>query len=118
VQGGEHEVARLGGFERDLYRLAVAHLADEDDLRGLAQGGAQGAREVGRVRAELALVNRRVLVDVEELYRVLDGDDVVILRLVDQVDDGRQRGALAGAGRPRHEDDAVLQLGDVPELLR
>src|ERR671916_168985 len=32
VERREDEVPRLGGFERDLGRLVVAHLADEDDL--------------------------------------------------------------------------------------
>ena len=42
-----HEVPGLRGFERDLDRLAVAHLADQDDFRRLAQRGAQRQANVG-----------------------------------------------------------------------
>ncbi len=86
VEGREDEVARLGRFERDLGRLVVAHLADEDDLRRLPERRAQRRGEVLGVRADLALVDGRVLVRVEELDGVFDGDDVVLLLLVD---DGR-----------------------------
>ena len=41
VQRREHEVAGFGGGQRDLDRFAVAHFADQDDLRRLAQRGAQ-----------------------------------------------------------------------------
>ena len=41
VQRGEHEVAGEGGLHRVLRRLGVADLADHDDVRVLAQHGAQ-----------------------------------------------------------------------------
>ena len=46
VQRREHEVACLRSFERDFNGFAVAHLADEDYFRSLAQGGTQGTREI------------------------------------------------------------------------
>ena len=57
VQRGEHEVAGLGGGDRDRGRLEVAQLADQDDVRVLAQHVPQRGREVLGVRADLALVD-------------------------------------------------------------
>jgi hypothetical protein len=45
VQRREHEVAGLGGEQRRLDRLEVAHFADEDDVGILAQRAAQRLRE-------------------------------------------------------------------------
>ena len=62
-----------------------------------------------------------------ELDRVLDGDDVHALAL-DHAERRVERGRLAGAGRPGHEDDALLEaqqpldlqplLGEEPEGLQ
>ena len=51
VQRREDEVAGLGRRQRGLDGLLVAHLADEDDVRVLAQDAAQGALEGGGVHA-------------------------------------------------------------------
>ena len=78
VQGGEDEVAGLGGGQRGRDRLQVPHLADEDHVGVLSQGGAQAEGEVRRVGADLALVDDRAFVLVQELDRVLDREDVVL----------------------------------------
>ena len=57
VERAEDEVARLGGLDRDRDRLEVAHLADEHDVRILAQRGAERVLEALRVLADLALVD-------------------------------------------------------------
>ena len=80
VQGGEHEVAGLGRGQRGRDRLEVAHLADEDHVGVLAQGGLEAEREALRVGAELALVDDAALVLVQELDRVLDRQDVLVPR--------------------------------------
>jgi len=77
VQGGEHEMARLGGQQGGLDCLVVAHLADQNHVRILAQCGAQGAGEGVGIDVDLALVDDRLLVAVQELDGVLDGDDVL-----------------------------------------
>ena len=46
VQGAEDQVARFGGGDGRLHRLQVAHLADQDHVRVLAQRAAQGLGEV------------------------------------------------------------------------
>ena len=109
VERREHEVARFGGRQRDLDRLAVAHLPDENHLRRLPQGRPKRQGKRGRIAVQLALVHGRLLVRMQKLDRILDGDEVLRTRLVDQVDDGRQRGRLARSGRTRDEHQAVLE---------
>jgi hypothetical protein len=46
------------------------------------------------VHADLALVHQTAAVGVDELDRVLDGDDVIVPVPVDVVDHRGQRGAL------------------------
>ena len=41
VKGAQDEMARFGGGKGNLHRFPVAHLADEDDLRRLAQSRPQ-----------------------------------------------------------------------------
>ena len=77
VQRGEHEVAGLGRGQRGRHRLQVAQLADQDDVRVLPQHPLERLGEAGRVDADLALVDHAAAVVVQELDRVLDGDDVV-----------------------------------------
>ena len=76
VQRREHEVAGLGGDERRLDRLGVAHFADEDDVGVLAQRAAQARRVRRRVEADFALRDDRLRVLVHELDRVFDREDV------------------------------------------
>ena len=95
VQRREHEVAGLGRGQRDFDRLAIAHFADQDHLRRLAQRGPERQRERRRVGVQLALVDRALLVVVQELDRVFDGEDVIGAAGVDQVDDRGERRRLA-----------------------
>jgi hypothetical protein len=118
VQGGEDEVSGLGRGQRRGDRLQVAHLADQDHVGVLAQGGAQAEREVGRVGADLALVDDRAFVLVQELDRVLDREDVVLVLAVDHVDHRRQGRALARAGRAGDEDEAARFGAELAQHLR
>ncbi len=111
VDRRQHEVAGLGSGQRRLHGLLVAHLADEDHVRVLAQDPSQGALEGRRVHADLALVDHRALVFVDELDRVLDRDDVLARRVVHVVDHRGERGRLSRAGRSREQHDAALLFG-------
>ena len=118
VQGAHHEMARLRGRERRGHRLGVAHLADEDVVGVLAEHVLEG-RDVGiGVEADLALVDDRALVLVEDLDRVLDGHDVPAYGVVDVVDHRRQSGRLARAGRAGDEHEAARLQGDPLDDLR
>ncbi len=86
VQGGEHQVPGLGGRQGRLDGFVVAHLADQDHVRILAQGRFQGGLEALGVGADLALVDDAFLVAMQKLDRVLDGDDMRLAVGVDVVD--------------------------------
>ena len=68
---------------------------------------------------DLALVDDRLLVAVQELDRVLDRDDVLRAwsRLI-SVDHRGQRRGLAGAGGAGDEDDPALLLGQLGDHRR
>ncbi len=106
----EDDVAGLGRRDRRRDRGQVAHLADQDDVGVHPQGAADRLREVGHVDADLTLIDERLVVLVEILDRVLDGDDVAVHRVVDPVDHRGQARGLARARRPGHQDQAARPL--------
>ena len=118
MQRPEDEVSGLGGGEGRRDRLEVAHLAEEDHVRVLAKRGAQGLAEGNGVGADLALVDDALLVLVHELDRVLDREDVIGPRAVDLVDDRRQGGRLARAGRTGHEHEPARLRGELVQTRR
>ncbi|CAB4925301.1 unannotated protein [freshwater metagenome] len=118
MQGAEHEVARLGRGERDGNGLEIAHLADEDDVRVLAQRMLQGIAERQGVVADLALVHHAEAVPVHELDRVLNRHDVGLARAIRLVDDRRQGCGLTGAGRTGDKYEAAREVSEVTEVLR
>ncbi len=109
----EHLVAGERGFDGDIRRLVIANFTDHDDVRILAQDGTEGA---GEIEADVAL--HRHLVDAGELVLdgVLDGDDVVF-RAVQLLEDGIERGRLAGAGRAGDEDHPVRRVDGICETV-
>ena len=76
VQRREHEVARLGGGQRDRHGLLVAHLAHHDHVGVLAKRAAQRGCKRGRVPPDLALGHHAAPVAVQVFERVLDREDV------------------------------------------
>ena len=69
VERREDEVAGLGGLERGLGRLGVAQLADQDRVGILAERAPERLAEVLGVEADLALVDDRLVVRVQDLDR-------------------------------------------------
>src|SRR6266850_1510009 len=117
MQRAEHEVSGLGAGQRQADGLEIAHLAHQDHVRVLAQRAAQGVGERQRVRSDLALVDQAFLRLVHELDRVLDGEDMALLVVVDLVDHGGERRGLARARGTGHEDDAAPLIDDLGEDL-
>ena len=100
MQGAEYQVAGLRRGQGQADGLQVAHLADQDDVRVLPQRRAQRFAEAEGVAMHLALVDQALLRFVDEFDRVLDGEDVVVLGVVQVVEHRRQGGGLARTGRP------------------
>src|SRR5690242_21934576 len=63
-------------------------------------------------------MNRRVLVRVQELDRVFDRYDVIVVSLIYQIDNSSQCRTLATAGRTRNQHNAVFDVYDLFQLLR
>ena len=74
VQRAEHLVAGERGFDGDFGGLGVADFTDHDDVRVLAQDGAQG---IGKGEADFLFGRHLVDAGNLEFHRVFDGDDVV-----------------------------------------
>ena len=103
MERAERQVARFGDLQGRFHRLQVAHLADQHDVRILAQRRPERVREAAGVAVDFALVHETVLVLMDVLDRILDGEDVIVPLGVDLVDHRRQRRRLAAAGRPGDE---------------
>ena len=118
VQGREDELPGLGSGQRRLDGLEIPHLAQQNDVRRLPQRRAQGLGVAQSVVGDLALAHDALVVGVEELDRVLDGDDVALSGLVNPVDDTGEGGRLAAPRRAGDEDKALLFAGKIDDRLR
>ena len=103
VDGGEHQVAGHGGPHGNLGGLTVPDFAHGDDIRVLAEDGAEdvGEGQAGLV-VDLDLTDAADVV----LHRVLQRDQVDLLAF-QAVDHGVEGGGFAGARGAHHEDDAL-----------
>ena len=118
MQRREDEVAGLGGGQRGLDRGEVTHLADQDDVRVLTQDGAQALRVGLRVGADLALIDDALVRRVDVLDRILQRDDVLVPRVIDLIENRRQRRRLTGAGFTGDQHNALLQRREAAHHLR
>src|SRR5690554_1863110 len=114
VQGRQAEVAGLGEGQRVLHGLPGSHLADQDDIRRLAQGVLQRHLEGVGIDTHLALVDDRLLVRMHVLDGILDADDMPAQGLVALLDHRGQGGRLAGAGPPTTNTSPRLLLASSP----
>ena len=58
VQGRQHQMACFRRFQGHFHGIPIAHLAHQDDLWRLTQGGPQSQRKIRRICVKLALMNR------------------------------------------------------------
>ncbi len=103
------------GLDGGLKSHAIAHFADEDDVGIFAHHGADAVLVGVAVEANLALVDEGFFVGVGEFDGVFDGDDVDVFGVVDLFDHGGDGGGFSGAGNARHDDEALLAVGDFGE---
>ena len=108
MQSREDQVAGHGGPHGDFGGLQVPDFPDQDDVRILAQNGPQraGERQAG-VRVDLSLVDAFDIA----LDRILDGEEVG-RRRSDRIDDRVQGRGFAAPRRARHQDDALVPVGE------
>ena len=107
VQRGQHQVAGLRVGNGSSHGLDIADLADQDAVGRLAQRTLERGVQVTRVGADLALVDDGELVAEDELDRVFQREDVAGAVGVAVVDQRGQRGGLAHAGGPHHQEEAA-----------
>src|SRR5258707_4405020 len=66
---------------------------------------------------QLSLMDGTILVLVQELNRVFDGNDVIELCLVNEIDHSGQRRTLATSGRAGYQHNPILQFDNIAQLL-
>ena len=85
-----HQMAGLGSVERQAHRFRIAHFADHQDVRVLAQGVQQGLLKARRVATDLALSQIRASGAEAVLDRAFNCQDVSRFGQVDFLDQGGQ----------------------------
>jgi hypothetical protein len=75
-----------------------------------AHGVFERCGEAAGVGADVALGEEAVFVRMDELHRVFDGDDMLLLRHVDLVEHGGEGRRFTAAGRARDEDQPLFAL--------
>jgi hypothetical protein len=62
---------------------------------------------------KFALMNRRILVGMQKLDRIFNGNDVVVLRLINEIDNCRQGRTLPATGGTGYQHHPVLNIDDL-----
>ena len=105
---------RQGG----LHGLVIPHLAQQNDVRRLAQAGPQGRETVRRVDGDLPLADEAPVVPVEILDGVLQRHDVGRAGVIDPVDEAGLGGGFSAAGGAGHQHHPAPELRQVHDALR
>src|SRR5437867_182380 len=106
VEGAEDQVAGFGGGDGSIDRFQIAHFADEDHVRVLAQYAAQRFGKIRHVHADFALGHQRLFVPVIIFDGIFDGDEVDLVALfINDVEHRGERRGLARTGRARDQDE-------------
>jgi hypothetical protein len=102
------EVTGLRGLQSGLDRVGVTDLTDEDDIRVLAHRRPQRGGEAVCVQTDLALIDDRFAIGMEDLDRVFDRQDVTRARSVDVVDHRPGGRRLPRRRRSRDQDQPAV----------
>jgi len=95
MQRAKHQVTGLGRGQGGADGLEVSHLTNQNHVGVLAEDVLERIVEAEGIGAYFPLIDDRFLVLVEELDGILDGHDVDRSLLVDEIDDGCERGRLS-----------------------
>ena len=105
-------MTRLGGGQGQGDGLRIAHLPHQDDLRRLAEGGAERGGEAGRVTADLDLLDQAAAMGEDVLDRILEREYVAGARLQQARDEGRERRRLPGPRGAGDEHEPAPERGE------
>src|SRR5919107_3367723 len=117
VERTEDQVAGLGRREGHLGAFGVPDLAYQYHVGVLPKHTPQGPRKGGCIRTHLALVYDALVVSMNELYGVLDGNHVLGDGVIDHVYHRGERRRLAAARGARDQDDSALLEGEGADHL-
>ena len=104
----QHQQAGFRSGEGELNGVEVSHFPHQDHVGVFPQRGPQTRSEALHVKADLSLVDQALALGVNELDGILEGNDVVVLLFVDQVDHGCQGRRFSGSGGPCDQDKTGL----------
>ena len=115
MQGREDKMACFGSLSRSHGSLRIPNLTHENYVGSLSERPAQALRKARSVDAHLALGEQTLPVCEKVFDWILDGDNVAAKCLIHPLQAGRQRGALAGTGRPTDKDKSGFSRDPLPE---
>ncbi len=110
IDGMQRRQDEVSGFrcgQADFHGLPVAHLADQNDFRRLAQGGPHAHCKVAEIAAEFSLVKCCLAMLVNKFDRIFQGHDVDCSLFVDPVEQRGQRCRFTGPGGAGKDDQTV-----------
>src|ERR1700721_1155517 len=111
-------MAGLGKSPRMVHGFGVAYLADQNDIRRLAQSVLQRMMPGMSVDADFAMRDQRLMRLMHEFDRILHGDDMAGHRAVAMIDHGGQRRRLARTGGAHDQHQAPGGHDDFLEDFR
>ena len=103
-----HQMAGLGSVERQAHRLRIAHFADHQHVRVLAQRVQQGLLKAGCVATDLALAKVCAARPEGVLDGALDRQNMARIAQIDLLDQRGERRGFAAPGRTADQDQPVL----------
>ena len=106
----KHQLTCFRRSHGNAHSLIVTHLAQQDNIGRLPESRSQGIGVAFRINAYLTLADNALFVLVEELDRVLNGNDMPRALAVYLVYHTGKGGGFSAACRSRYKDNAVLVL--------
>src|SRR5258707_933482 len=100
----------FGGRHGYAHSFRVAHFANHDDVRSLAQGGTKGGGEIGCIGAYFNLFDDAAHGLMLVLDGIFDDDDVTGFAAIDDVAQGGEGGGFTGASRTADENEPARDM--------
>ena len=85
MKGGEKKMSCLCGRHGNLNCLVIPHFPKKNNVRALAQGSSQSAYIIFGIHIDFTLAHHALNVSVEVFQGVFQGDDMLMLTLVNLV---------------------------------